>query len=58
MYTNEHMTIWRELIAKYETSLLFAAETAHQLVHIVQARQSINAVPARVGLLRLFSTNL
>ena len=36
MYTNEHMTIWRELIAKYETSLLFAAETAHQLVHIVQ----------------------
>jgi hypothetical protein len=36
MYTNEHMTLWRELISKYETSLLFTAEAAHQLVHIVQ----------------------
>jgi hypothetical protein len=36
MYTNEHMTLWRELISKYESSLLFIAEAAHQLVHIVQ----------------------
>ena len=36
MYTNEHMTLWRELIVKYETSLLFCAEVSHQLVHIVQ----------------------
>jgi hypothetical protein len=40
MYTNEHMTLWRELISKYESSLLFAAEAAHQLVHIVQVNHS------------------
>ncbi len=35
-YTNEHMTLWRDLISKYESSLLFAAEQALLLIHIVQ----------------------